>query len=95
MKEIWRASTPADGTQWRQHRVPLILPLWWALWLASLLAYCVAHGWPWEGYDDSWRATGATIFADAIDVPLAIVAMLLVRNIHRTQEHSRTTTVFD
>jgi len=95
MKEIWRASTPADGTQWRQHRVPLILPLWWALWLASLLAYCVAHGWPWEGYDDSWRATGATIFADAIDVPLAIVAMLLVRNIHAMQEHGRTTTVFD
>ncbi len=32
---------------------------------------------------------------DAVDIPLAIVAMLLVRGIHGMQERSRYTTVFD
>jgi len=95
MKEIWMASDPSGGTPWQQREVSLILPLWWTLWLISSFASQAAYGWPLQPEDDPIRATGATIFADAVDIPLAIVAMLLVRNIHRMQEHSRTTTVFD
>jgi hypothetical protein len=88
---------PAGGTpRWQQRRVSPILPLWWALWLISGFAKNAAHGgWSWEFDDEPLRATGATIFADAIDVPLAIVALLLVRSIHRMQESNPYTTVFD
>jgi hypothetical protein len=97
MKEIWMASVPSSATPWQQRAAPALLGWWWALWLASgaigLLSFRL-----WMGpvdVDGLRQATWATIASDAVDIPLAIVAVLLVRNIHRTQEHSRTTTVFD
>jgi len=96
MKDIWLASDPAGGTpRWQQRRVSPILPLWWTLWLVSSFASNAAYGWTWQPEDEPLRATGATVFSDVVDIPLAIVAMLLVRNIHGMQEHSRTTTIFD
>lgn len=92
MKEIWLASNPSG--RWQQRDVSPLLPLWWALWLISNFASQAAYGWL-QSDDDPLRVTGAMVFSDAVDVPLAIVAMLLVRQIHARQEHSRYTTVFD
>ncbi|MHC4974406.1 MAG: DUF4328 domain-containing protein [Planctomycetota bacterium] len=92
MKEIWLASNPAAG--WQQRDVSPLLPLWWALWLIANFANQMAYGWE-EPDDDPFRVTGAMVFADAIYAPLSIVAMLLVRQIHARQEHSRDTTAFD
>ncbi len=96
MREIWLASDPADGTRWREQRVSLLLPLWWALWLACLFANFAAYrGTPDPHGAPPWEASEFSILADALDAPLSIVALLLVRRIHARQEHSRATTAFD
>jgi TRAP-type C4-dicarboxylate transport system permease small subunit len=41
------------------------------------------------------QGEGSWVDAYAVDVPLCIVALLLVRSIHRMQEHHRYTTAFD
>ena len=97
MKEIWMASVPADATPWQQRAASPLLGWWWALWLASGVAGRLSFRLSWraEELDEILRASWATFVADALDIPLAIVAMLLVRGIHARQEYSRTTTVFD
>jgi hypothetical protein len=97
MKEIWKASVPNEATPWQNREASGILPLWWTLWLASGFAGRLA----WklstraEDLDEILRGSWATFVADAVDIPLAVVAMLLVRGIHAMQERSRYTTAFD
>lgn len=97
MKEIWQASVPGDATAWRERTAPPILPLWWALWLISGFAGQLALRLSMRAVEleDILRGSWATLFADAVDIPLALAAMRLVRDIHAMQERRRTTTVFD
>jgi len=44
LKELWKASTPGRIAQWRQARVSPVLPIWWAVTLAS--AFIQYSPWP-------------------------------------------------
>ncbi|MHC4817668.1 MAG: DUF4328 domain-containing protein, partial [Planctomycetota bacterium] len=97
MKEIWLASTPADATPWQQRVASPLLGWWWALWLVSGVAARASFRFSWraESLDEYLTASRITLVSDAVDIPLAIVAMLLVRRIHAMQERSRYTTAFE
>jgi hypothetical protein len=71
--------------------------VWWALWLASSVAGQLSFRFTMtaEDLDETLRASWATFASDAVDIPLAMVAMLVVRGIHAMQERRRCTTVFD
>ncbi|MHC4974407.1 MAG: DUF4328 domain-containing protein [Planctomycetota bacterium] len=57
MKEIWLASDPSGA--WQRRKASLLLPLWWGLFLLSILASFAAYGWqPHDNFctpSDSWR----------------------------------------
>lgn len=78
MRELWNASHGnSDYTQGSG-----LVATWWALWLGSRLARLVANGL--AGESDS--GTGPFWVEAAFDVPLAIVAILLIRGIARAQK---------
>jgi len=97
MKEIWVASVPSDATPRQRRAGSPLLGWWWALWLVSgAAALRTFPRWvPTKDWVEMRRAIWATCASDAIDIPLAIVALLLVRSVHGMQERRRTTTVFD
>lgn len=90
MREIWLASLPDDARK----RAPL-LGWWWALCLVSGAASLLAFELMMAGPDQWLLAARAHLYSDAVDIPLAIVAMLVVWRIHGMQERRRTTTAFD
>lgn len=78
MRELWNASHGnSDYTQGSG-----LVATWWALWLGSRLSRLVANGL--AGESDS--GTGPFWVEAAFDVPLAIVAILLIRGIARAQK---------
>jgi len=95
MKEIWMASVPSDATD-RQQRAPSsLLGSWWALWLVSgasglLVLWLTPAGW-----DEVRLAAWASLYSNAVDIPLAIVAMLVVWRIHGMQERRRAATAVE
>jgi len=97
MKEIWMASAPADATPWQQRATSPVLGVWWALWLTSIVTGQLSFRltmWA-EDLDGYLMASWASFAGSAVDLALAIAAMLVVRGIHDMQERSRYTTVFD
>lgn len=91
-KEIWKASDPtyrdAEGKTWHQAPVGSLLPLWWALWLASGVAGWVAFRSAFLGNDLETLRTGSIIMvvANACSVAAALPAMFVIRNIVVRQE---------
>ena len=91
-------SDPSGGTpRWQQRAASPLLAWWWALWLVSGAAGLLAlRAWvPTEDWDELRRAARATFASDSMNIPCAIVTLLVVRSIHGMQERSRYTTVFD
>ena len=93
MKEIWQASErPRD---WQRTMSPGLLVAWWTLWLlasgasrASLRMSLRA-----EEIDELLAANRMTMLSDALDIPLAIVLLFIVKAIHEMQTAPRTPTV--
>ena len=90
MREIYKGSS--DPSDWASTKTPGILPLWWAAWLASGFVGRVA----WfhskigaEELPDLIQTSAWTFASDAIDIPLYIVALVLVTRISTLQERTR------
>lgn len=85
MKEIWRASF--DPENWRSVKVASILPLWWTLWILSSVLGQAAFRATMRADERSELIAASVIMlvSDAIDIPLAIVAIALVTRIWAAQ----------
>ena len=92
MKEIWQASL--DPQNWLGRPVPWRLPIWWALWLVSmLLAQLELRLW-WSldensGIEDFIAASIAAQAAAVWEIPLALVLLAIMNSIYRMQVEHR------
>lgn len=89
MKEIWRVSAnpgnPDIGAD------SGLLPLWWTLYLVASLSGNAALRLSLraEGVGQLLATNVMTQISDVVDIPLAIVFMVMVRRIHDNQELAR------
>lgn len=93
MKEIWQASLGPEN--WPDRPVPMLLPVWWTLWLVSIaLGNIDLRSW-WSldensGVGDFIAANIAAQAAAVWNIPLALVLVAIVNSINRMQaEHQR------
>ena len=92
MKEIWQASL--DPQNWLDRPVQWLLPIWWALWLVSmLLAQLELRLW-WSldensGVEDFIAANLAAQAAAVWEIPLALVLLAIMKGIYRMQVEHR------
>jgi hypothetical protein len=90
-KEIWKASDPKamDAESWRSTSVSPIVPAWWVLYVVSsiggnIVARIALGGGETAGdlLNESW----AWLIADAIEIPAAVLAILVVWGITSRQD---------
>lgn len=85
MKEIWRTSkSPAS---WESVTRGGVLPWWWFFFLVSaFFSNALARtGLGAKEIDDLVRITGILMASDLVDIPAAVVALILVRQIYAMQ----------
>lgn len=85
MKEIWMVSNnPID---WRADKIPLILPLWWGLWLTSnLLGQSIFRlSATAESLPELFNLNLLSQFSNILDIPLALVTLAMITGIQRMQ----------
>jgi len=86
MSEIWRVSH--DPVNWKSLNPPALMRWWWGLWLVSQLAGQLA--WNLSLKADSVEAlqtsTVVGIFSSGMDIPLCIVAAMMVGKIFQVQQ---------
>ena len=88
MREIWQASL--DPENWPGRPVPMLLPIWWALWLVSIaLDNIDLRSW-WSldensGVGDFIAANIVAQAAAVWRVPLALVLVAIINRIYRMQ----------
>ena len=89
MKEVWRAS--ANPSQMERTSVSWWLPLWWLLWLAGNIVgnYAGRTSWRADSVSEEINAALASITADAINIPLCLVFLLIVNRVFRMQWKQR------
>jgi hypothetical protein len=85
MKEIWQAS--ANPGQWQSVEVPALLPAWWTLWVITnfLSNASFRSVMRVDDIDSAILANTMTLAADAIDVPLCAVFIVIVRRVSSMQ----------
>jgi hypothetical protein len=85
MREIWMAS--ASPANWHAQPVPLLLHVWWFLWVGSALLSQVAFRLYLKAQtiDAFISANMLTMTADAAEIITAIAAILLIRRIYLLQ----------
>lgn len=91
MNDLWRATDPAlpvqPGVAWKQVRVPLVVHAWWLLFLLSLAVGIVASNLR-PGASTLQQIRGAsdvTLLSDALILPAAVLACLVVNQITQRQ----------
>ena len=80
VKEIYQASSRTAGAAWSMEPVPIVLPMWWALWISSLAWNLVPYA--------TLTASSAVWGQAILEVLRALAALLLiivVRSIERRQ----------
>ncbi len=85
MKEIWKASHDADN--WKESNVPALLPWWWFLFIISSLLGNVSLRVTLraEELEELLNANIITQISDISSIPLALVTMAVIMNIHKAQ----------
>ena len=86
MKEIWQAS--ASPEHWESEDRSWLLPLWWTLWIVSNLLSNAAFRLALRddpSLDQLITANGVTLVSDLMEIPLAVVLLVLIHRIHRMQ----------
>jgi hypothetical protein len=85
MKEIWMASKNIfDG---QLTKTPLILPLWWALWLSSNLLNQSVFRLSAKAVElpELMNLNMLSQISNLIDIPLALVTLAIINSIYRMQ----------
>jgi Domain of unknown function (DUF4328) len=89
--DIWRASDPSSpvdqGDSWKNKNASPLLDCWWLLWVVIGLVgnYAARTYFAGESADEQITATTADAVASALDIPTALLAILVVRSITRRQ----------
>lgn len=91
VKEIWQASDPDathDAYAWRVADASPLLHFWWAAWLIASFTGNVAGrlSLSADSVADELLASQVTFFSDLVDIPAAILALLVVRGIYLRQQ---------
>lgn len=85
MKEIWQVSkNPSD---WGSQSVSWLLPIWWTIWLISnALGQAIFRiSLRAEELDELINLNVITQVSNVLDIPLALVLLAIIRNIHSMQ----------
>jgi hypothetical protein len=91
MNDLWRATDPElsvqPGIVWKQVRVPLLVHAWWLLFLLSLAVGIVASNLGGEAstLEQFRSASIVTLLSDALILPAAVLACLVVNQITQRQ----------
>jgi len=85
MKEIWMAS--ANPGDWQNERRSSLLPWWWFLWilvnvLGQILLRASSAA---EGFAALLAVNLVSIAADALDIPLDLILIVIIGRIYRMQ----------
>ena len=89
VQEIWRASHPeADARSWRRTDRSPMISAWWAAWIIATIAVQAAIVFTLLAESSRARLGAAwmTLLADVLLVPLSILALRVVSEIHVRQE---------
>ena len=91
--EIWKASDPdcnePEGEAWQTASVSPLVKLWWALWIIGGMIGGILMRFAFQEPEDleALRTRGvAFVAADVVDIPAAILAILVVWYITNRQE---------
>jgi len=85
MKEIWKAS--ANPGNWQGEPRSSLLPWWWFLWiLVNVLGQVLLRTAPAaEGFNALRSVNLVSIAADALDIPLDLILIVIISRIYRMQ----------
>ncbi|RMF61099.1 MAG: DUF4328 domain-containing protein [Calditrichaeota bacterium] len=85
MKELWLYSQSTE--EWHKYQSPRILPWWWGLWLISgfLGQLSLRLSLRAEGIDTLILASITEVVGDALDIPLIIIFLILIKQIYQGQ----------
>lgn len=90
--DTWKVSNPAapaiQERPLKGERVSLVLHAWWALFVISELLGRVVFRWRMaaETMEEIRSANIVTILADSLDIPVTVLALLVVFQITKRQE---------
>ena len=87
MAEIWRASIPRIQ-RWENAPVSMLIGVWWFLWLVSRIVgqFVLKSALKSETIDELITLSQASMALDALDIPLCIVCIFMLRGINANQE---------
>ncbi len=87
VQEIWKASIPGSQA-WQSRRAGGVVGAWWAFWILTFAASRIAAtlSSQAEQINEFLVASWATLAADSVAIPAALLALLVVRGIHGLQE---------
>ena len=89
MKELWKANT--FPSNWRAEKVPVIVPIWWCLWLGvNLLASVMLFRGAPKTIGDSLSVAAFVIVFYFFAIVLDVVMLAMVEGIYRRQIFHRT-----
>jgi hypothetical protein len=95
INDIWRASDPdrpAVTRDWEQNRVPVLIHVWWVVWIVSGVVLNVVLGSPLEEAETPGEMVSIAreyVVVDVVDIVPAILAIFVVRAITNRQEERR------
>lgn len=88
LKETFQASHPEHSEDWQQAPRPGLMPVWWTLWLVSafigqaILRSTLSA----ETVDELLASSWMVWFSDAVDIPLGVLAIVLVSTMYDWQQ---------
>jgi hypothetical protein len=90
VREIWKASDPKrmDGHSWKDSQLSLLVLWWWILFLVAGIAplvVSIALGCA-DGRADLLNWTWVYLVSDVLDIPAAILSILVVRGMVSRQD---------
>ena len=83
MKEIWLACHPSSGGY--DDKAPAILGWWWGLWLVSNFIGNVIFRMDMNGTADPQTMAGLYMLSTAINIPLCVLLIMIMREITNAQ----------
>ena len=87
VREIWKASFVSDRN-WQDNPSSPLVGLWWALWLVSgaLGQMTFRMSMRAESLQELQTSSFIALIADAVSVPMTIVALMMIRGLYSRQE---------
>lgn len=91
MKEIWRTSK--DPINWEFVKTPYLLPLWWTLWLISVISGNISFRLAMSAKEinELLMSSSINLIWDLVEIPLAFVTIKLISQIYKMQNEKHLT----